>query len=83
MVWTSVAEAAVVGRPDPAWVERPVAFVVLRPGHPQDTGALLDDVLARVPKWWLPDEVRYVDELPRNTTGKVAKDALRALAATA
>ena len=79
----SVAEAAVVGRPDPAWVERPVAFVVLRPGHPQDTGALLDDVLARVPKWWLPDEVRYVDELPRNTTGKVAKDALRALAATA
>jgi len=76
----SVSEVAVVGRPDPAWLERPVAFVVLRGGHPADTRALLDDVLTRVPKWWLPDEVRYVDELPRNTTGKVAKDVLRALA---
>lgn len=72
----SVAEVAVVGRPDPQWLERPVAFVVLR-GGPGDADAILQDLLTRVPKWWLPDELHFVDELPRNTTGKVAKDQLR------
>ena len=76
----SVAEVAVVGRPDPAWLERPVAFVVTRADALGDAGSILDDLVSRVPKWWLPDEIRFVAELPRNTTGKVAKDVLRALA---
>lgn len=77
----SVAEAAVVARPDPKWLERPVAFVVMQPGQPAKEHEILDSLRERVPKWWLPDEIRFVDELPRNTTGKVAKDVLRATAA--
>lgn len=77
----SVAEAAVVARPDPKWLERPVAFVVMRAGQVGQAEVVLASLRERVPKWWLPDEVRFVDELPRNTTGKVAKDVLRVRAA--
>ena len=73
----SVAEVAVVGRADPKWAERPVAFVVAA-GGPGDAGALLERLRPRVPKWWLPDEVIFVDALPRTGTGKIAKPELRA-----
>ena len=76
-----VAEAAVVAREDPKWLERPVAFVVLRSGAREGTAEILEDLSSRVPKWWLPDEVFVVDVLPRNTTGKVAKDVLRKIVA--
>jgi fatty-acyl-CoA synthase len=78
-----VAEAAVIGLSHPAWQERPVAYVVARPQH-RDT--LTDDVIrtylsTRVAKWWLPDEVRFVDEVPKTSVGKFDKKALRASAA--
>ncbi|WP_221625404.1 long-chain-fatty-acid--CoA ligase [Homoserinimonas aerilata] len=76
----SVAEAAVVARPDPKWLERPVAFVVMQRGESGSAQSILDELRNRVPKWWLPDEIRFIDALPRNTTGKVAKDVLRTLA---
>lgn len=73
----NIAEASVVGKPDPTWQERPAAFVVLRSGAVTSTEDILADLGPRVPKWWLPDEIRIVEALPRTTTGKVAKNVLR------
>ena len=72
-----VAEACVVAVPDPRWQERPWAFVVLEAGtllDPQDLSGSLAD---RFPRWWLPDRVLFVDEIPRTATGKFDKKALR------
>jgi fatty-acyl-CoA synthase len=75
----AVAEVAVVGRPDPRWTERPVAFVVARADSSCDPESVLAHLRPRVPKWWLPDEVHLLDALPRTGTGKVAKQELRAM----
>jgi fatty-acyl-CoA synthase len=79
----AVAEAAVIGLSHPMWQERPVAYVVPRPDRRNDLTA--DDIRAhlstRVAKWWLPDEVRFVDEVPKTSVGKFDKKALRATAA--
>ncbi|QHC02302.1 long-chain-fatty-acid--CoA ligase [Epidermidibacterium keratini] len=73
-----VREVAVVGRPDPKWVETPVAFVV--PTDPNDPPTE-DDVIAfvkdRIASYKKPSAVEIVDELPRNATGKVQKFKLR------
>jgi fatty-acyl-CoA synthase len=76
----AVAEAAVVGRPDPRWMERPVAFLVMTSPDERDTTAAIARLHQRVPRWWIPDEVIVLDALPRNATGKVSKVELRALA---
>ncbi|HTW77557.1 MAG TPA: long-chain fatty acid--CoA ligase [Thermoplasmata archaeon] len=73
----AVREAAIVAKPDPKWTERPLAFVVLKEGA-NVTGDELREFLApQFPKWWLPDEVRFVSELPKTSTGKVSKLTLR------
>ncbi|MFQ5426356.1 MAG: long-chain fatty acid--CoA ligase, partial [Gaiellales bacterium] len=77
MAHPDVAEAAVVGVPDPRWQERPVACVVLRPQATLDSEALLAFLSTRVPKWWLPDEILAMDQLPRTATGKFSKVSLR------
>jgi fatty-acyl-CoA synthase len=70
-----VVEAAVVGVPHERWQERPLALVVLRGGaEPTD---LRERLAARVPRWWLPEEVRVVDALPRTSVGKIDKRRLR------
>ena len=72
-----VAEAAVIGMPHPKWDERPVLFVVAAEGKSpgrDDINAFLAD---KVAKWWLPDDVVVVDELPHTATGKVSKLTLR------
>ncbi len=74
----AVAEAAVIGVPHPRWQERPVMFVTTRPGHELSAEALREHLARRVAKWWLPDEVIFVVELPHNATGKIKKDLLRA-----
>jgi fatty-acyl-CoA synthase len=71
-----VAEAAVIGIHHPKWDERPLLVVVPR-GAPPDKRELVDYLSAHVAKWWLPDDVAYVDELPHTATGKVQKTALR------
>jgi fatty-acyl-CoA synthase len=78
----AVSEAAVVAAPDPRWQERPVAFVVLRRGAepPRRLEDLLDGLRARFPRWWIPDRIERVDELPRTATGKFDKKALRVVA---
>ncbi|CAN5376394.1 fatty-acid--CoA ligase [soil metagenome] len=73
-----VAEAAAIGIYHPKWDERPLLLVVKKPGSavtPEDITAHLS---AHVAKWWLPDEIVFVDELPHTATGKLLKTALRA-----
>jgi fatty-acyl-CoA synthase len=74
----SVAEAAVVGVPHPRWLERPVAAVVLRAGQAATAAELLAVLAQRFPRWWLPDDVVFVPAIPRTSTGKFLKSALRA-----
>jgi acyl-CoA synthetase (AMP-forming)/AMP-acid ligase II len=72
-----VAEAAVVAALHPKWDERPLLLVVARPGHTIDPASVLQIYQGRVPKWWLPDEVLVVAELPHTATGKLLKTDLR------
>jgi fatty-acyl-CoA synthase len=72
-----VAEAAVIGVPHPKWQERPLLLVVLRQGHTVTREDLLEHLAGQVAKWWLPDDVVFVDELPHTATGKLLKTKLR------
>ncbi|MEU4522088.1 long-chain fatty acid--CoA ligase [Amycolatopsis sp. NPDC024027] len=72
-----VVEAAVIARPDPRWMERPVAYVVLREGSALGAEGLLAHLTPLVAKWWLPDEFVFVPALPKTGTGKISKTALR------
>lgn len=72
-----VAEAAVVAARHPRWDERPLLIVVAKPGRTIDRDALLAMYPGQVAKWWIPDEVVVVDELPHTATGKLNKLALR------
>jgi fatty-acyl-CoA synthase len=72
-----VADAAVVGRPDPQWQEVPVAYVVLRPGASADAKMLGAHVAAELARFKVPREMVFVDDLPRNAMGKVQHFRLR------
>jgi fatty-acyl-CoA synthase len=72
-----VAEAAVVAARHPKWDERPLLLVVARPGHTVDPDSVLQLYQGQVAKWWLPDAVVVVDELPHTATGKLLKTELR------
>jgi fatty-acyl-CoA synthase len=78
MAHPGIAEAAVIGVAHPKWQERPLLVVVRKAGKEEVTR---DDVLAflqgRVARWWLPDDVAFVDELPHTATGKLLKTKLR------
>ena len=79
MAHDDVSEATVVGVPHERWQERPVAFVVPKQGVDEDT--LTDELLAMVkeefPKWWAPDDVLFIEEIPKTATGKFSKKDLR------
>ena len=72
-----IAEAAAIGVPHPRWSERPVLCVVRRPGSDLDRDGVLAFLDGKVAKWWLPDDVTFVDALPHTATGKVSKRELR------
>jgi fatty-acyl-CoA synthase len=72
-----VAEAAVVAAKHPRWDERPLLIVVPKPDRVIDKADLLSIYAGKVAKWWIPDEVVVVDELPHTATGKLNKLALR------
>ena len=72
-----VMEAAVIGMPHPKWDERPLLIVVKADGAETDKDDIVEFLGDKVAKWWLPDDVVFVDELPHTATGKIAKLALR------
>jgi acyl-CoA synthetase (AMP-forming)/AMP-acid ligase II len=73
-----VAAAAVIGRPDGKWGERPVLIVEPRNGHELDPRALLAALRGKIEDWWLPDEIAQVSSMPLAATGKIDKRQLRA-----
>lgn len=72
-----VLEAAVIGLPHERWQERPLALVVRRPGATVTRETLRDWLTSRVARWWLPDDIVFVESLPRTSVGKLAKRELR------
>lgn len=72
-----VAEAAVIGIPHPKWDERPLLVVVRKPGRNPSAKDLLGFMEGKIAKWWMPDDVAFVDEIPHTATGKIKKTTLR------
>ena len=73
----AVAEAAVIGVAHPKWDERPLLIVVLKPGQSAAKGDILAALSGKIAKWWVPDDVVFVDSIPHSATGKIQKSALR------
>ena len=74
----SVANAAVVGIAHPKWDERPILLCQLLPGARADGDDLRAWLDGRIARWWMPDDVLFVDEIPLGPTGKIDKKAIRA-----
>lgn len=74
---SDVKEAAVIGLPHPKWQERPLLIIVPKPGTTPGRDDILGFLSERVAKWWLPDDVAFVSELPHTATGKLQKTKLR------
>ena len=72
-----VQEAAAIAVPHPKWDERPLLVVVRRPGSTVTREDILRYFDGKIAKWWLPDDVAFVDELPHTATGKLSKLTLR------
>jgi fatty-acyl-CoA synthase len=72
-----VAEAAVIGISHPKWDERPLLVVVPKPGKTVEKDALLAFLNGKIAKWWMPDDVVSIDEIPHTATGKIKKSVLR------
>ena len=73
----AVAEAAVIGVPHRKWDERPLLVVVKKNDAALSRDDLMDFMRDKVAKWWLPDDVVFVDAIPHTATGKVLKTKLR------
>jgi 3-(methylthio)propionyl---CoA ligase len=73
----AVAEAACIAIAHPKWTERPLLVAMLRPGMQVTREELLAFFEGRVAKWWIPDDVAFVDSLPHTATGKLLKLRLR------
>ncbi|MFM0738541.1 3-(methylthio)propionyl-CoA ligase [Paraburkholderia xenovorans] len=73
----AVAEAACIACAHPKWTERPLLVIVKRPGFDVTREELLAFYDGKVAKWWIPDDVAFVDELPHTATGKLQKLKLR------
>lgn len=72
-----VAEAAAIGVHHPRWEERPILLVVRKPGSDVTAEQIQAHLAAHVAKWWLPDEIHFVDALPHTATGKLLKMEIR------
>ncbi len=73
----SIAEAAVIGVKHPKWDERPIVVAVKKPGQEVSRDELLKFYEGKIAKWWMPDDVVFVSELPHTATGKLSKLTLR------
>ena len=77
MAHPAVAMAAVIGVKHPKWDERPLMFIVRKPGAAVEKDEILAFLTERVAKWWVPDDVVFLESLPVGGTGKVQKADLR------
>ena len=77
MAHPAVAMAACIGVPHPKWDERPLLVVVKKPNAAITREELLDYYTGKVAKWWVPDDVVFVDSIPLGATGKMLKSELR------
>ncbi len=67
-----------IGIPDPKWDERPLLLVVRKTGVDVDAQSIREFLQDKVAKWWIPEHIEFVDDLPLGATGKVSKKDLRA-----
>jgi fatty-acyl-CoA synthase len=72
-----VAEAAAIGVMHPKWDERPLLVIVLKKGETATKDEILTFMQGKIAKWWMPDDVAFVDEIPHTATGKIQKMTLR------
>ncbi len=72
-----VVEAAVIGLPHPKWSERPLLIVIREAGSDIDKQSVLAYLDGKIAKWWMPDDVVFVEEIPHTATGKIQKMTLR------
>jgi fatty-acyl-CoA synthase len=72
-----VAEAAVIGLRHPKWDERPLLVVVAKKGHSPTREEMLAFLQDKIAKWWMPDDIVFVEDIPHTATGKIQKTALR------
>jgi fatty-acyl-CoA synthase len=72
-----VAEAAVIGVPDPKWSERPLLIIVRAKDSMVSKAGILAFLEGKIAKWWMPDDVVFVDQIPHTATGKISKLDLR------
>jgi fatty-acyl-CoA synthase len=72
-----VAEAAVIGIVHPKWDERPLLIIIPKKDKKISKTDLLKFLEGKIAKWWMPDDVIFVDEIPHTATGKILKTALR------
>ena len=72
-----VAEAAVIGVQHPKWDERPLLVIVLKKDQKASKDEILGFMQGKIAKWWMPDDVVFVEEIPHTATGKIQKTALR------
>jgi fatty-acyl-CoA synthase len=77
MAHPGVSEAAVIGRPDEKWSERPLACVVCEGEESVSPDKLREHLSSRVAKWWIPDDFAFIDEVPKTSVGKFDKKVLR------
>ena len=73
----AVAEAAVIGVPHPKWTERPLLIIIRAEGAELEKEEILTWLDGKIAKWWIPDDVAFVDEIPHTATGKIKKIELR------
>ena len=72
-----VAEAAVIGVPHPRWDERPLIVAVRKAGSSVGRDEVLEHLVGKIAKWWMPDDVVFVDAIPHTAAGKIQKTTLR------
>lgn len=77
-LFPGVGMAAVIGIPDPKWDERPLLLITVSAADGINLDEFRDHLAGKLPRWWLPDEIRIVESLPLGATGKIDKKNLRA-----